>query len=211
MKFLSYFVPRTIYKSSSRYNKTIEVREINGRNVLFVNGIQQTGAYTHELWQTGLVPYLSQLSVTPKSILILGVGGGGLFHILRNIYPGSMLTGVDIDGEIIRICRAYFEVKEDPKTKFVKADAREFVEDKRNIGKFDLVIVDLYIGNDVPEFVTQKQFLLKLMSFLEAGRLMVINYYSESDAEKKAAKIASYFRKAKVKPVLRNIFVYVVR
>lgn len=194
MSLLSYIIPQRVYETSTRYNKKIEVREINGKNVLLVNGIEQTGSYSEKLWRTGLQ------GMHPKDVLVFGVGGGTVFRK----FPESRITGVDLDGEILHIAKKYFGLHN---TTLIKRDARLFDTNK----KYDLVIVDLYIGNDVPEFVTTKDFLLKCKRFLRNGGQMVINYFSEKDQEKKAAEIALYFKKVHVKAVLRNMFIYVVK
>lgn len=194
MSLLSFIIPQPIYRTSSPYNKKIEVREINGRRVLLVNGIQQTGSYTEKLWRVGL------RGVHPKNVLVLGVGGGTVFRK----FPEAQITGVDIDGKIIEIAKKYFGLRH---ATLIEKDARSFDTDK----KYDLVIVDLFIGNDVPEFASTKFFLLQCERFLIEGGRMVMNYYSQCDQEEKAAKITSFFKKAEAKPVLRNIFIYVIK
>lgn len=194
MRILSYIFPQTIYQSTSHYNKTIEVKEINGRNVLLVNGIEQTGRYTEKLWTMGL------RGIYPKNILVFGVGGGTVFKH----FPKSQITAVDIDNKIIQIAIEYFGIRN---VTLIESDARLFDTDK----KFDLVIVDLYIGNDVPNFVTQKPFLARIFQMVAPGGQMVLNYYNQNKQEQTAAKIVSMFHKAIAKPVLRNIFVYVVK
>lgn len=194
MKFLSYILPQTIYQSLSPYNKKIEVREINGRNVLLVNGIEQTGGYTDKLWKIGL------RGIHPKKVLVLGVGGGTVFRM----FPESKITGVDIDTEILHIAKKYFGLLS---ATLIHKDARVFDTDK----KFDLVIVDLYIGNDVPGFVTQKPFLTGILGMVAPSGRMVLNYYNKDKQEQKAEKIVSMFRNAIAKSVLRNIFIYVLK
>jgi len=197
MSFLSYFIPQLVYHSSSHYNKKIEVREINGRNVLLVNGIQQTGGYTEKLWKEGM------RNIHGKKILVFGVGGGTVF----SNFPDAQITAVDIDPEIIRIGKKYFGLGKLSNLTLIQQDARMFISRK----KYDLIIVDLYIGNDVPAFVSQKPFLKKCMSFLLPGGQMVINYFSQKDQETKAHALRQIIIGATVKPVLRNIFVYVVK
>lgn len=204
MRLLSYILPRLIYKTSSRYNKKIEVKEINGRYTLLVNGIEQTGNYTQKLWRIGLQPILHRQY---KNILIFGVGGGGLFHILNRRFRNAKLIGVDIDDSIINIAKNYFGLDGIPSLTLIRQDARSF----RSYTLYDLVIVDLYIGNDVPEFVTKKTFLLRMYRMLAPNGQMVLNYYNEFNKVQNAAKIASLFTQAKAKSVLRNIFVYVIK
>lgn len=197
MSLLSYLIPRKLLESSSVYNKKIEVREINGRNILLVNGIQQTGPYTEKLWKKGLK------NMHAKRILVFGIGGGA---VLRH-FPDSHITAVDIDPEIIRIAKKYFGLGRQKNVIIVQSDARLF----RTIKKFDLVIVDLYTGNDVPNFVSQKEFLHRILGFVSPGGQLIINYFSQTNQARNAANIVSLLPGATAKPVLRNMFIFVVK
>lgn len=203
-EYISYFRPQLIYQATSSYNKNIEVRMISGRLTLLVNGIQQTGNYTEKLWETGLGEVKI---INPKNILIFGVGGGGLFHHLHHRFSQANLTGVDVDVEVIRIAKTYFGLDKLNNLTIIQQDARTFRSDKR----YDLVIIDLYIGNDMPEFASKKSFLLDVYRMLDTRGRLVINYYHDHHQREKAERIATYFPHAFVKPVLRNMFVYVIK
>lgn len=203
-EYISYFRPQLIYQATSSYNRNIEVRMISGRLTLLVNGIQQTGNYTEKLWETGLGEVKI---INPKNILIFGVGGGGLFHHLHHRFPQANLTGVDVDVEIIRIAKTYFGLDKLNNLTLIQQDARTFRSDKR----YDLVIIDLYIGNGVPDFVSQRPFLDHVYSMLKKRGMLVMNYFHQKNQKEKARHIANFFPDARVKPVLRNMFIYVIK
>lgn len=213
MNILSYIFPWRLLLSGSRYNKKIDVRLIRGKNVLLVNGIQQTGPYTERLWKEGLAQYPDV--GTLAKILVLGVGGGTLFHLFHNKYPESKIVGVDIDAEIIRIAGTFFGVNSLPNVTLIQRDAREFISDSSYKNYFDFVVIDLYIGNDVPDFVTTEKFFKKVRTILRPNGRLVVNYFSESNQPQKAKKIndtlASIFSETQSRGVLRNIFFYVIK
>ncbi len=204
MRLLSYFFLRSVYQSSSLYNKNIEVRKIHKRYELLVNGIQQTGVYTEKLWKKGVQLWSASHSFIPKDILVFGVGGGTLFHIFHKLYPQSHVTGVDIDEEIIRIGKKYFGLESLNNVSLICQDARLFANNKKNIGYFDLVVLDIYIGNNVPEFVTTRKFLVAINELLRKNGSLVINYFSFHDQREKSNSL---------KVILSDIFhhVYMVR
>jgi spermidine synthase len=215
MSLRSYIVPIHIYQSSSVYNRDIQVHEENGAYTLLVNGIHQTGGYAQRLWKKGLLPLFAHRDISFKSILVLGVGGGAVFKLFRKKFPTAYITGVDIDKEILTIGKTYFGLDTLPDTKLVCADAKQFVRQTKQRRRYDLIIVDLYTGNDVPGFVTQKVFVKHVRGLLRPHGRAVINYFREKDQAEAAQKLyvmlSEQFSRVQMKPTLRNIFFYVLK
>jgi spermidine synthase len=214
MSLLSYFFPQRIYSSTSLYNKKIEVIQNSGVDELLVNGIVQTGRYTSKLWQKGLQPIFAA-SLPVSDILVLGVGGGTVFPLFAKKFPNSEMTGVDIDEEVIAVGNKYFGFSDIPHLKLVTQDARTFVKNPMRAKKYDVVVVDLYTGNDVPSFVTKKPFLTDVGRVLKPGGRMVINYFDAKNQASRAQivfdNLALAYVQVERKSVLRNIFFYVVK
>jgi len=87
MSVLSYIVPRVIYKTGSRYNRKIWVVEEAGKNKLLVNGARESGPYIEGLWRYALRELLVDSSRLVQNILVLGVAGGTVIHLLHALYP----------------------------------------------------------------------------------------------------------------------------
>jgi len=66
----------------------------------------------------------------PKSVLILGYGGGTVAGLIRLLYGDVPITAVDIEP-----CEDRYGVQ------FIQADAKEYI---KTCGKFDTVVVDLF-------------------------------------------------------------------
>ncbi|HBR71951.1 MAG TPA: hypothetical protein DEA27_04110 [Candidatus Moranbacteria bacterium] len=82
------------------------------------------------------------------NILILGLGGGTVSKLLRNKYPDAKITGVEIDPLMIELGKKYLDLdKYDIDIQI--ADAFVFLKNNRK--KYDLVIVDTYLGDKVVE------------------------------------------------------------
>ena len=180
-------------------------------NSLLVNGIEQTGPYTEKLWRIGLKFILEDRSFQPRNILVFGVGGGTVFGAFAKAYPKACMTGVDVDPEIIRIGKTYFGLDKLPHLMLVTEDARDYSEHQ----KYDLVIVDLYIGNDVPGFVTENPFLSKVRRLLPPGGRMIMNYFRQRNQDQHAQKLfkrlSAIYTKTEHRSVLRNIFFSVIK
>jgi predicted O-methyltransferase YrrM len=78
------------------------------------------------------------LVAAPRSILLLGLGGGAMLRHLDAYLPDAAVTVVERDAAVIALAREYFHIKR----KITRADAEDVVADSR--GQFDAVMVDLY-------------------------------------------------------------------
>lgn len=78
------------------------------------------------------------------------MGGGSVVDSLRNKleYDGPII-GIEIDLVVIDIAKKEFNIHNDPKVQIVQADASEYVAETRD--KFDLIVVDIFIDDIVPE------------------------------------------------------------
>jgi spermidine synthase len=204
-----------ISETHSPVNRDIAVVDNHGRRTLRVNGIEQTGKYVDALFRQGL-RYLRHWHNLPvKSIVVFGVGGGGVLFQLQNIYPDAYITGVDKDSEVIGLSKKYFGLNTLTNTKLVVCDARDFVKKKSNIHRFDLVVIDIYIANDVPAFVTENAFLHDVKQILHPDGAMMMNYFSFSDQPAKSGKVfgrlSRIFQLVESKRILRNIFFFVLK
>ena len=63
----------------------------------------------------------------PRSILIIGLGGGTLPRALTRIVPNAKLDVVEIDPAVTRVAKQFFEFKPNEHTNVIEADGRVFV------------------------------------------------------------------------------------
>jgi predicted membrane-bound spermidine synthase len=220
MNLFSFFFPKIIASSHSQYNKSITVIERFGNRELYAGGIQQSGPYTSRLWKKGLMDFFqgnaSQYSKTlpyVKQIVVFGIGGGTLFPILHTIFPKAHITGVDIDPKIISFYKKYFSNGTSSAVSVLCMDAKKFLEKAiRQKKTYDVVIVDLYIGNDVPEFVTDAAFLASISRILTPGGILVWNYFCLENQSHHARvlldKLSGIYHPVYRENILRNIFFY---
>ena len=123
----------------------IEVRRAGGTLRLYLGGVLSSHgnprhALTGGYWDgLGTAPLLSPAPC--GSALVLGVGGGGVLHVLRRIASLRSIVGVEIDREVLAIARKHFPL-DGKDAAFVIADAFGFVRRCRR--KFDLVADDVY-------------------------------------------------------------------
>ncbi len=207
MTWWTYIFPKTIFRTSTKFNHDIRVVEVYGKNKLLVNGSRQSGAYIEKLWKEALQVFGINSSTTVNSILILGVAGGTVIHLLRKLYPNASIRGVDIDNMMIDVGKKYFGLDKLDISFFV-ADAEVFI--KKDKKKYDLVIVDIFSGRHIPDFVVTDDFLDKLKKLFETNGQLVVNYLRENEYQKKSdilfVKLKKRFSIVKDKEISLNRF-----
>jgi len=213
MSFLSYFFPQTILITTSAHNHLIRVNEECGRLKLLVNGSRQSGSYIENLWKKAFRAFSIQSDTLAHSILILGVGGGTVITLLHDYFPDAAMKCVDIDPTILMVAKKYFHVDQIPHTTYVCQDAEVFSkEDKVRKSRYDVIIVDLFSGRHIPEFVVNKEFIASIRSILNRNGILLINYLREREYQKKSDgllhKLFLLFPEAKDFPIENNRFFY---
>lgn len=95
----------------------------------------------------------------PQHLVQLGLGTAALTKFCYRQFPQTQVTAVDLNPQVISICRSMFRLPpDDDRLSVLELDAMDFVTDVNNHGKFDALQVDLYDALvqgpvlDTPEF-----------------------------------------------------------
>ena len=111
----------------------------------------------------------------PRSVLLLGLGGGTVARQLRALAPAARLVGVEIDEAILELARRYMALDEIG-VEVVVGDAYRYLEGCRE--RFDVVIDDLFLtGRDdvTRSAVPEGEVLGRMTELLEPGGTVVAN------------------------------------
>jgi spermidine synthase len=121
------------------------------------------------------------LNNNPKNILIIGLGGGTLSNTLHQLYPESYITNVEIDDVVTKVARQYFNYLENERISTITQDGRIFVK-RAAIKKqqFDLIILDAFNGDYIPEHLMTVEFLQELKQVLSKNGILAANTFSIS-------------------------------
>jgi len=160
-------------------------------------GLTQSGGMVYEVWKTTLKKIKNQ-KFNIKNCLILGLGGGSAALLVRRFWPIAEITGVDIDPVMIELGKKYLNL-DGIRAKAIEADAAEYCEQEaKGQGKYDLILVDIYVGDESPKHVQTEEFVGSLKALLDKEGIAVFNrlYYGEKRPEavkfgKKLEKIFS--------------------
>ena len=118
----------------------------------------------------------------PRRILVIGLGGGTLPNALSSLYPDSEIHAVEIDKAVIKVAEKYFGFRTGGNVKVFEEDGRMFVKRalrKREHG-YDLIIMDAFDQEYIPEHMLTKEFLEELKQILLPGGALAANTWSSS-------------------------------
>lgn len=119
-----------------------------------------------------LIPHLKKV----KRVLLLGLAAGTMARQYAHFYPSVEIDGVEIDGEIVKIGREYFALRNKNLKVFVE-DAEEYVEKCRK--KYDAIVLDTFTGGNLDKKFLNVEFFGKLKGLLREGGMVVANYCSD--------------------------------
>ncbi|WP_163861193.1 spermidine synthase [Myxococcus eversor] len=113
----------------------------------------------------------------PQRILVVGLGGGAMPMFLRAVVPQARIDVVDIDPDVVDVAREYFGFREDERLKAHVADGRAFIEAKRPA--YDLIFLDAYGPESIPEHLGTVEFLAVVRARLTAKGAVVGNVWED--------------------------------
>ena len=189
------FSPKVLEETSSPINGKITVLKSFGFGTYIqVGDLTQSGGIVYDVWRASLGK-VRKIKHSLEKALILGLGGGTNAQIIREFWPPAQITGVDIDPVMVEMGKKYLGLKD---VRTVIRDATDFTEGEVKKGnKYDLVLVDTYLGDTFPEKLESDVFLGKVKKLLEPGGVVVFNrlYYDEKrpQAMRFGAKLEKYF------------------
>lgn len=173
-----------IESRSSEYNPELHIVLSKGRYQLLTDG----AIYSHEDMYDNFAEILEKkLDLKPRDVskvLLLGLGLGSIPIILDKIKPGEWeITAVEIDDEICDLANIYGYPKILSDIQTITTDAAIFMDVTAET--YDLICVDLFIGDKTPQKFQTQKFLTKLKNHLEPDGLVVYNTlaYTKSDHE----------------------------
>lgn len=173
-KYLSYLYPIRIKKIKSAYH-TLELTWNNGRLMLDSNLANYSYGNLHRVFQMAFEQ--SKLTLESKShVLLLGLGGGSIIEILEKEYNfKGIITAVEIDLEVIRLYKDNFSASHTSTVNIIEEDALDWVNGWTKSDKYDLIICDIFIDLEMPAFMQEATFYVKLKSMLNADGSIYVN------------------------------------
>lgn len=172
-----------IERVSTPYNEII-ARRIGERVDLDVEGATFATWHPRHLltgysWDALTAACLLRDAGPPRSVLLLGLGGGTMLRQLRALVPEARAVAVEIDAGVVELARKYMEL-DTLGAEVVIDDAYAFIERCRE--RFDVVIDDLFLTgpDDVERAGVPEGYVLERMcALLEPGGVFAANLITD--------------------------------
>ncbi|XP_060602078.1 eEF1A lysine and N-terminal methyltransferase-like [Ruditapes philippinarum] len=137
----------------------------------------------------------SSLLVSGLSVLLVGLGGGGLPTYIHTYYPEIEIDVVDIDPEIVTLATEWFGFVPDDKLKAHVDDGLVYIQTEKEKGRRRYVIMLDVNGSDVsvgmscpPEPFVDENFLHCIKDSLFNGGVFILNLVCRDDMLKTQVK-----------------------
>ena len=117
----------------------------------------------------------------PRHVLVIGLGGGTLPRALLKLVPGIDIDVVEIDPAVVRVAEKYFDFHAGPQVHVFVEDGRTYVKRMGRTGRrYDLVMLDAYDHQYIPEHMLTVEFLQEAKALLPPGGVLAANTFSAS-------------------------------
>jgi spermidine synthase len=118
----------------------------------------------------------------PRHVVQLGLGSAALTKFCYRRLPGTRVTAVELNPNVIAICRALFELPPDDARLAVREmNALDFVLDPANRNSVDVLQVDLYDQDARGPVLATPEFYQGCHDCLTDDGMMTVNVFGEFD------------------------------
>ena len=115
----------------------------------------------------------------PRRVLVVGLGGGVLPRAVRRLYPDADIDSVELDPAVAAVARSHFGFAPDARSRVFIDDGRVFVRKQRRAGaRYDVVLVDAFEKDYIPEHMLSREFLAELKGVLAPHGVVAANTFS---------------------------------
>lgn len=136
------------------------------------------------------VMFLSLLfQPTPRSLLMLGLGGGSLPKMIWKSLPRCQINVVERSPLVADVCFRYFDIPKSPRLQIKLMDALDFLS--VNEEKYDLLFIDLFDSDGVPEWLGQSSFFTLCRNRLRNKKSVLAWNFLRGSSEVQTAQLLS--------------------
>ncbi len=165
---------KILEKVNSKVNGKIRVvKSLGFGKYIQVEGLTQSGGIVETMWRQTLKKVSKSLA-TNHQTLVLGLGGGSAAVVVQKYWPKAKITGVDIDPVIVELGKKYLGLDK-IQVQIKVQDAYQYTKYNIQNTKFDLIIVDTYIGYEYPTKLESDLFLKLILRHLSENGIAVFN------------------------------------
>lgn len=119
------------------------------------------------------------INPAPRSVLMIGLGGGAMLKYLHLHLPSSDLTAVEINPHVIGMRQDFHIPPDSERLRIVCTDGAAFVA--RPPALYDVILVDGFTGEGLPDALCSRGFYAHCRKALTPGGTLVANVQADAD------------------------------
>ena len=116
----------------------------------------------------------------PKRIVLIGLGGGSLIKFCHRRMPGTHLTAIELDPEVIAFRDAFLVPPDDERLQILQADGAEYIENAEK--GIDVLLVDAFDKTGFAPSLANREFFDNAFAKLSGNGVLVINLAGDKDS-----------------------------
>ncbi len=212
--FKHYFGYLPVKEVQSPISGLVKVVMVLNRPRLIVGNMVQSGGLVRKIWEKAIAR-LKKKGKKVAQVLILGLGCGDCAFEVQKYYPRAKMTGVEIDKHVVDMAKCYFNLATVKNLKIAIEDAAKYVNrlaKRKRLKKFDLIIVDIYLGKKMPKEFRNKQFFERLKKLLRKNGVVAYNHLFFKGYKKEAKKfikeLEPMFSKIELQRSASNLIIF---
>lgn len=177
----SYIWGQRLSTYNSIVNGKLEVWLVNGK--LILNSAHANQSYDSLHFVFKQVFENIQLANQPvRNTLLLGLGAGSVPAIIEEeLVMHCKITAVEKDPLMIELGKKYFDLNRFKHLQIVMDDAMHYVQSCKQ--QFELIIIDLFVDDHVPEPFTSELFLTDLNRLLSREGFVLFNMIVQTPSQ----------------------------
>lgn len=193
--WLSYLFEQHLESTSSAYNPYLSVSLVRGRYQLNT----ANAVYSFADLYTNFRMAFQQLEINKQPIndvLILGFGLGSIPYMLERVFNCHFnYTAVEIDEEVLYLAHQYALPEIASPIEMITANAFDYAAQCET--QYDLICMDVFVDDIIPEDFETLDFLRDLKRLLSPQGILLYNRLSYSNEDKKKSRffLEEIFRK----------------
>jgi len=180
------FGERVLLERQSAYNSIVVTEDGRGFRSMYFSGgrarqsVVKRGDPEHlEARYVQAFPVAFAFVPQPRSLLVVGLGGGVVPTFLQLHRPQLAIDVVELDPEVIAVARSHFGFRDGGRVRAFAEDGRRFIE--RATMRYDIVFLDAYGSDSVPYSLTTQEFLSGVRRALAPGGVVISNIWGRED------------------------------
>ena len=176
-------LPKVIYTTESKYSGIIEVWQSGNTLKLVADGTVQSVSWdspnARKMFFGQMVEVLKEHEPEMTSLLVLGLGGGTMQHLVSKDFPAAHIVSVEIDQVMVDTAWKYFGIESIPNHRVIVEDACRVIVEPEEYDlqphSFDVLAVDIYLGDKYPDLGNSGNFFAALKRMLVPEGLVIFN------------------------------------